>query len=69
MHLTRSQLRRSADVRAFLSRALDRIGVDPTDATSSGDGHYEFSNEAGARPGRQIVGQMFNRGFFRRVRD
>jgi hypothetical protein len=29
--------------------------------------HYEFSNEAGARTGRQIVQQMFEHGFFRRA--
>jgi hypothetical protein len=30
--------------------------------------HYEFSNEAGARLGRQVVAHMFARGFFRRIR-
>jgi hypothetical protein len=31
--------------------------------------HYDFSNEAGARIGRRIVRQMFDRGFFRRARE
>jgi hypothetical protein len=31
--------------------------------------HYDFSNEAGARIGQQVVHSMFANGFFRRVDD
>jgi hypothetical protein len=44
-------------------------GAEASAARIYGGMHYEFSNEAGARLGRQIVRQMFDRGFFRRARD
>ena len=44
-------------------------GAEARAARIYGGLHYEFSNEASARLGRQIVRQMFDRGFFRRVRN
>jgi hypothetical protein len=43
-------------------------GAEASAARIYGGMHYEFSNEAGARLGRQIVGQMFD-DFFRREGD
>ena len=45
------------------------IAAEARAARIYGGMHYEFSNEAGARLGRQVVEQMFVRGLFRRVRD
>jgi hypothetical protein len=42
-------------------------GREARSARIYGGMHYEFSNEAGARIGRQIVHQMFEEGFFRRA--
>jgi hypothetical protein len=44
-------------------------GAEARVARILGGMHYEFSNEAGARIGRQIVRQMFDEGLFRRLRD
>jgi hypothetical protein len=44
-------------------------GAEARVARIYGGMHYEFSNEAGARIGRQIVRQMFEEGLFRRARD
>jgi hypothetical protein len=44
-------------------------GAEARVARILGGMHYEFSNEAGARIGRQIVRQMFEKGFFGRTRD
>jgi hypothetical protein len=43
-------------------------GAEASDARIYGGMHYEFSNEAGARIGRQVVRQMVDRGFFRLTR-
>ena len=44
-------------------------GAEASAARIYGGMHYEFSNEAGAHLGRQVVRQMFDRGFFRRARN
>ncbi len=44
-------------------------GAEARAARIYGGMHYQFSNEAGAQIGRQIVRQMFDKGFFRRVND
>ncbi len=54
-------------VRTF-SRYTD-AGAEARAARIYGGMHYEFSNAAGARIGRRIVEQMFERGFFSRVHD
>jgi hypothetical protein len=50
------------------SRYTD-AGKEARAARIFGGMHYDFSNEAGARLGRNIVESMFADGFFRRVRD
>ena len=50
------------------SRYTD-AGAEARAARIFGGMHYDFSNEAGARIGRQIVQRMFARGFFRRRDD
>jgi hypothetical protein len=54
-------------VRTF-SRYTD-AGAEARAARIFGGMHYEFSNAAGARIGRRIVEQMFERGFFSRAYD
>jgi hypothetical protein len=44
-------------------------GAEARAARIDGGMHYQFSNGADARIGRQIVRQMFEKGFFRRSRD
>lgn len=44
-------------------------GAEASAARIYGGMHYDFSNEAGARLGRRVVRQMFDRGFFARARD
>jgi hypothetical protein len=50
-------------------RRYTDAGAEARDARIYGGMHYDFSNEAGERIGRQVVRQMFASGFFRRVRD
>jgi hypothetical protein len=44
-------------------------GAEAETARIFGGMHYDFSNEAGARIGQQVVHSMFANGFFRRVDD
>ena len=44
-------------------------GAEAGAARIYGGMHYEFSIEAGARLGRRVARQMFERGFFRRARQ
>ena len=44
-------------------------GAEARAARIFGGMHYDFSNEAGARIGRQVVRWMFANGFFRRTDD
>jgi len=44
-------------------------GAEARAARIFGGMHYDFSNEAGARMGRQVVRGMFAKGFFRRAND
>jgi hypothetical protein len=55
---------------AILQHTFSRFtdaGREARAARIYGGMHYEFSNEAGARLGRQVVAHMFAKGFFRRT--
>jgi hypothetical protein len=44
-------------------------GREAREARIHGGMHYDFSNNAGAHIGRQVVSWMFARGYFRRIHD
>jgi len=57
----------ATSVRVF-TRYTD-AGAEARAARIYGGMHYDFSNDAGARIGRRIVRQIFDKGFFGRLRN